>query len=285
MASEEEQPVFKVGWLVKLGSNFKTWKRRWFVLGIDRLSYYCESSADLPSKKGYISIDDSTTVVDRELSHSSKTYRFAVCTGARCLELSAGSDEQKLVWIDAINSVLKLNSDVPTRESWISHLERVTEQECGDPGDPTAVDKILNILDSAGSIAATAVGGTVEKVNVIAKEATSATAGALGELRRKLSRGDTGDFDWVDVGDSDSFDEYEADADHDSTDGSNINSPGLVYRGFGYVGGLFSTARQLPSKRDSARYIPKVAAVLNIIFLLLFIVVLNITFRSAGKFS
>ncbi len=33
-------PRIKEGWLVKIGDKWKTWKKRWFELSIDRLDYY-----------------------------------------------------------------------------------------------------------------------------------------------------------------------------------------------------------------------------------------------------
>jgi hypothetical protein len=124
MSPDEDRRMkcYRKGWLSKKGFLVRNWKKRLFLLCYDMLHYY-SSESDKASKRGHVEINWSTTIVIPDRDDESNNYPFNICTADRVLELSVDSDENRNIWIDAIQSVIYMHGDIDAAAEWESHLK------------------------------------------------------------------------------------------------------------------------------------------------------------------
>ncbi|XP_071357973.1 differentially expressed in FDCP 6 homolog isoform X2 [Trachinotus anak] len=100
--------VLKRGYMWKKGHMRRNWTERWFVLKPFSMAYYI--SEDLKDKKGEIQLDKSCVtepLPDRE----GKRCLFCVKTHNKTYEMSASDQRQKVEWIQAIQTALRLQGE------------------------------------------------------------------------------------------------------------------------------------------------------------------------------
>ncbi|XP_028810270.1 differentially expressed in FDCP 6 homolog isoform X2 [Denticeps clupeoides] len=100
--------VLKKGYMVKKGHVRRNWQERWFVLKPSSMAYYV--SEDLQEKKGEIALDQSCSVEsipDKE----GKRCLFSVKTPNRTYEMSATDQKQRVDWIQAVQTALRLTQE------------------------------------------------------------------------------------------------------------------------------------------------------------------------------
>ncbi|CAI5745356.1 unnamed protein product [Peronospora destructor] len=118
--------IITSGYLVKKGSFWKSWRRRFFILRRDRpvLCYY--TSAEELAKLGEIAIDENTKV--KPAPKDGFPFRFTIENERRKLTLFAEQGEESMkAWISCINGCItqrvRLASCVSVNESFDRRLE------------------------------------------------------------------------------------------------------------------------------------------------------------------
>ncbi|XP_067413879.1 pleckstrin homology domain-containing family H member 1 isoform X3 [Emydura macquarii macquarii] len=122
------EPIEKSGYLLKMGSQVKTWKRRWFVLRNGQIMYYKSPSDVIRKPQGQVELNSSCQIVRGEGSQT-----FQLITEKRTYFLTADSPNILEEWIRVLQSVLKVQvsssaavpqSDAkPTVKGWLTKVK------------------------------------------------------------------------------------------------------------------------------------------------------------------
>jgi serine/threonine protein kinase len=94
--------IAHTGWGVKLGSVFKTWRRRWFVLQGSQLNYYVEPGGKL---KGTIDISNAVVYIDETCK---RQPAFAIKTVERICQVNVDSLPEAERWLHRIRNQVHL---------------------------------------------------------------------------------------------------------------------------------------------------------------------------------
>lgn len=93
--------LYREGFLTKRGQTIQSWKRRWFVLSENKLSYYA-SQRD-PSPLGVIMLDY-CTVTDGDEKELGKKFSFELFTPDRTFYFAADSEQDLADWMSVLRS-------------------------------------------------------------------------------------------------------------------------------------------------------------------------------------
>ncbi|KAI1315963.1 hypothetical protein EDD11_010602 [Mortierella claussenii] len=96
-----ESNVVRQGHLYKLSKKYKTWRKKWFVLRGDKLTYYKNTKEYQPH--GIIPL---TTIIDclqTDPVSKSKQYCLRIVTAKRSFVCCASDEDTLLRWIDALH--------------------------------------------------------------------------------------------------------------------------------------------------------------------------------------
>lgn len=93
--------ALKSGYLTKRGEGLRTWKRRWFVLRADSLTYYAMVGA--PTAKGAIAFEGGVALSPHS---AKKAHCFSVITPRRTYYLAAKDEEERNAWYAALAGLL-----------------------------------------------------------------------------------------------------------------------------------------------------------------------------------
>ncbi|XP_072529247.1 uncharacterized protein def6c isoform X2 [Salminus brasiliensis] len=100
--------VLKKGYMLKKGHVRRNWQERWFVLKPDIVVYYVNE--DQKEKKGDVQLDGSCvveTIPDKE----GKRCLFCMKTPGRTYEMSAPDQKQRVEWVQAMQTALRLKAE------------------------------------------------------------------------------------------------------------------------------------------------------------------------------
>ncbi|XP_029454707.1 pleckstrin homology domain-containing family H member 1 [Rhinatrema bivittatum] len=121
------EPLEKSGYLLKMGSQVKTWKRRWFVLRNGEIMYYKSPSDVIRKPQGQIELNSSCQIVRGEGSQT-----FQLLTEKKTYYLTADSPNILEEWIRVLQNILKVQaassvitqSDAkPTVKGWLTKVK------------------------------------------------------------------------------------------------------------------------------------------------------------------
>ncbi|XP_052638354.1 pleckstrin homology domain-containing family H member 1 isoform X2 [Harpia harpyja] len=122
------EPVEKSGYLLKMGSQVKMWKRRWFVLRNRQIMYYKSPSDVIRKPQGQMELNSSCQIVRGEGSQT-----FQLVTEKRTYFLTADSPNILEEWIHVLQSILRVqvtgpvgvpHSDAkPTVKGWLTKVK------------------------------------------------------------------------------------------------------------------------------------------------------------------
>uniref|UniRef100_A0A8C3VJM9 Pleckstrin homology, MyTH4 and FERM domain containing H1 n=1 Tax=Catharus ustulatus TaxID=91951 RepID=A0A8C3VJM9_CATUS len=122
------EPMEKSGYLLKMGSQVKTWKRRWFVLRNRQIMYYKSPSDVIRKPQGQLELNSSCQIVRGEGSQT-----FQLVTEKRTYFLTADSTNILEEWIHVLQSILRVqvsgpvgvpHSDAkPTVKGWLTKVK------------------------------------------------------------------------------------------------------------------------------------------------------------------
>ncbi|PKU42468.1 hypothetical protein llap_7226 [Limosa lapponica baueri] len=122
------EPMEKSGYLLKMGSQVKMWKRRWFVLRNRQIMYYKSPSDVIRKPQGQMELNSSCQIVRGEGSQT-----FQLITEKRTYFLTADSPNILEEWIHVLQSILRVqvtspvgvpHSDAkPTVKGWLTKVK------------------------------------------------------------------------------------------------------------------------------------------------------------------
>ncbi|KAF9354298.1 hypothetical protein BGX34_011109 [Mortierella sp. NVP85] len=93
--------VARQGYLLKLGNTYKTWKKKWFVLRGDKLTYYKNEKEYQPL--GIIPLSTIIDSLQTDPVSKSKQYCLRIVTNKRSFVCCAPDEDTLLQWIDALH--------------------------------------------------------------------------------------------------------------------------------------------------------------------------------------
>ncbi|XP_026065464.1 differentially expressed in FDCP 6 homolog isoform X3 [Carassius auratus] len=100
--------IIKKGYLLKKGHVRRNWQERWFVLKPSSLMYYVNE--DLKEKKGEVLLEEGS-VVENLSDKEGRRCLFCVNTPVRTYEMSASDMKQRVDWVQAIQTALRLRAE------------------------------------------------------------------------------------------------------------------------------------------------------------------------------
>ncbi|KAJ1103873.1 hypothetical protein NDU88_001294 [Pleurodeles waltl] len=121
------EPLEKSGYLLKMGSRVKAWKRRWFVLRNGEILYYKSPSDVIRKPQGQIELNSSCRIIRGEASQT-----FQLITDKKTYYLTADSPNILEEWIRALQSILRVqaagpvaaqSSVKPTVKGWLTKVK------------------------------------------------------------------------------------------------------------------------------------------------------------------
>uniref|UniRef100_G1QIV6 Pleckstrin homology, MyTH4 and FERM domain containing H1 n=1 Tax=Nomascus leucogenys TaxID=61853 RepID=G1QIV6_NOMLE len=98
----------KSGYLLKMGSRVKTWKRRWFVLRQGQIMYYKSPSDVIRKPQGQVDLNSHCQIVRGEGSQT-----FQLISEKKTYYLTADSPSLLEEWIRVLQSLLKVQATGP----------------------------------------------------------------------------------------------------------------------------------------------------------------------------
>uniref|UniRef100_A0A8C9W1K0 Pleckstrin homology domain containing, family H (with MyTH4 domain) member 1 n=1 Tax=Scleropages formosus TaxID=113540 RepID=A0A8C9W1K0_SCLFO len=104
----ESEPLEKSGYLLKMGSRVKAWKRRWFVLKNSEMLYYKSPSDVIWKPQGQMELNSSCRIARGEGAQT-----FQLITEKKTFYLAADSPNILEEWIRVLQNVLKVQATCP----------------------------------------------------------------------------------------------------------------------------------------------------------------------------
>ncbi|TKS86950.1 Pleckstrin -like proteiny domain-containing family H member 1 [Collichthys lucidus] len=98
----------KSGYLLKMGSQVKAWKRRWFILRNGEILYYKSPSDVIRKPQGQIELNSSCRIVRGEGAQT-----FQLITEKKTFYLTADSPNILEEWIRVLQNILKVQASSP----------------------------------------------------------------------------------------------------------------------------------------------------------------------------
>ncbi|KAG0056581.1 hypothetical protein BGZ83_004363 [Gryganskiella cystojenkinii] len=96
-----ESKVVRQGYLHKLGNTYKTWRKKWFVLRGDKLTYYKNQKEYQPH--GIIPLSTIIDCLQTDPVSKHKQYCLRIVTSKRSFVCCAPDEDTLLQWLDALH--------------------------------------------------------------------------------------------------------------------------------------------------------------------------------------
>lgn len=106
--STDGETLEKSGYLLKMGSRVKTWKRRWFVLRQGQILYYKSPNDVIRKPQGQVDLNSHCQIVRGE-----EAQTFQLISGNKIYYLTAESPSLLEEWIRVLQSLLKVQVTGP----------------------------------------------------------------------------------------------------------------------------------------------------------------------------
>ncbi|XP_047201927.1 pleckstrin homology domain-containing family H member 1 isoform X1 [Girardinichthys multiradiatus] len=106
--SSGPETLEKSGYLLKMGSQVKAWKRRWFVLRNGEILYYKSPSDVIRKPQGQIELNSSCCIIRGEGAQT-----FQLVTEKKTFFLTADSPNILEEWIRVLQNILKVQASSP----------------------------------------------------------------------------------------------------------------------------------------------------------------------------
>ncbi|XP_052041539.1 pleckstrin homology domain-containing family H member 1 [Apodemus sylvaticus] len=126
--STDGEALEKSGYLLKMGSRVKTWKRRWFVLRQGQILYYKSPSDVIRKPQGQVDLNSHCQIVRGE-----EAQTFQLISGNKTYYLTAESPSLLEEWIRVLQSLLKVQvtgppalhqgGTKPTVKGWLTKVK------------------------------------------------------------------------------------------------------------------------------------------------------------------
>ncbi|KAK3586036.1 hypothetical protein CHS0354_033163 [Potamilus streckersoni] len=129
----EDLMYMKKGWLIKMGTSEKDWKKHWFVLTGNSLRYYKDAKAEEGgSLDGRIDLSSCYDIVELTIP---RNYGFRIKTGNGEYVLSAMTSGIRNNWMKAIRLCMDLQSGVKKAGPNAESTPSITSQRTSDDLD------------------------------------------------------------------------------------------------------------------------------------------------------
>ncbi|KAF9948956.1 hypothetical protein BGZ72_009171 [Mortierella alpina] len=96
-----ESKVIRQGYLLKLGKTYKTWRKKWFVLRGDKLTYYKNTKEYQPH--GIIPLSTIIDCLQTDPVSKHKQYCLRIVTSKKSFVCCAPDEDTLLQWLDALH--------------------------------------------------------------------------------------------------------------------------------------------------------------------------------------
>ncbi|XP_012511729.1 PREDICTED: pleckstrin homology domain-containing family H member 1 [Propithecus coquereli] len=106
--STDGESLEKSGYLLKMGSRVKTWKRRWFVLRQGQIMYYKSPSDVIQKPQGQVDLNSRCQIVRGEGAQT-----FQLISEKKTYYLTADSPSLLEEWVRVLQSLLKVQTTGP----------------------------------------------------------------------------------------------------------------------------------------------------------------------------
>ncbi|OAQ30639.1 PH-domain-containing protein [Linnemannia elongata AG-77] len=183
-----DSKVVRQGYLLKLGNTYKTWRKKWFVLRGDKLTYYKNTKEYQPL--GIIPLSSIIDALQTDPVSKHKQYCLRIVTAKRSFVCCAPDEDTLLLWLDAIHVECERVAQESRRELDGEDLL----------SDPRAMGRVAHMNAAQGGAGtAPGLGGAVPRSgsrSVLAPAAVSSSIQSTGsQLKKMLSQesgGETG---------------------------------------------------------------------------------------------
>jgi len=120
--------VIKEGFIYKKGGIIKSWSRRYFILNRQSLCYFKNETHDHLGEKldplGRIFLSD-IVKIETEGLEKRKAFVFALHTKKRAVLLQAASDDDRDMWVDAIQRTMESDKEAERKDPFRRTLRRL----------------------------------------------------------------------------------------------------------------------------------------------------------------
>ncbi|KAF9579174.1 hypothetical protein BGW38_004667, partial [Lunasporangiospora selenospora] len=124
-----DSTIVRQGYLLKFGNKYKTWRRKWFVLRGDKLTYYKNTKEYQPH--GIIPLSTIIDCLQTDPVSKSKVFCLRIVTVKRSFVCCAPDEETLLRWLDA----LQMECGRVTEEAHQEAITRRANNQEGGEGD------------------------------------------------------------------------------------------------------------------------------------------------------
>ncbi|KAF9204935.1 hypothetical protein BGZ49_004674 [Haplosporangium sp. Z 27] len=138
-----ESKVVRQGYLLKFGKKYKTWRKKWFVLRGDKLTYYKNAKEYQPL--GIIPLSSIIDSLQTDPVSKSKQYCLRIITSKRSFVCCAPDEDTLLQWIDALHVECNRVAREAKREK---EIEKELRGEAADEtflSDPRALGRLAHM--------------------------------------------------------------------------------------------------------------------------------------------
>lgn len=120
--------VIKEGFIYKKGGIIKSWSRRYFILNRQSLCYFKNETHDHLGEKldplGRIFLSD-IVKIETEGLEKRKAFVFALHTKKRAVLLQAASNDDRDMWVDAIQRTMESDKEAERKDPFRRTLRRL----------------------------------------------------------------------------------------------------------------------------------------------------------------
>ncbi|KAF9966675.1 hypothetical protein BGZ70_001622 [Mortierella alpina] len=126
-----ESKVVRQGYLLKFGNKYKTWRKKWFVLRGDKLTYYKNTKEYQPH--GIIPLSTIIDCLQTDPVSKSKQYCLRIVTAKRSFVCCAPDEDTLLQWLDVLHVECDRVAQEAHKEDVAAHQAHLAQQDVHAP--------------------------------------------------------------------------------------------------------------------------------------------------------
>ncbi|KAF9274989.1 hypothetical protein BGZ68_000202 [Mortierella alpina] len=159
-----ESKVIRQGYLLKLGKTYKTWRKKWFVLRGDKLTYYKNTKEYQPH--GIIPLSTIIDCLQTDPVSKHKQYCLRIVTSKKSFVCCAPDEDTLLQWLDALHvECARVAKEAQQEEDDDAHettppaaataqaakIHQINEEDSNLLEDPRAMGRIAHMDINGGA--------------------------------------------------------------------------------------------------------------------------------------
>ncbi|CAO3570643.1 unnamed protein product [Mortierella alpina] len=126
-----ESKVVRQGYLLKFGNKYKTWRKKWFVLRGDKLTYYKNTKEYQPH--GIIPLSTIIDCLQTDPVSKSKQYCLRIVTAKRSFVCCAPDEDTLLQWLDVLHVECDRVAHEAHKEAVADHQAHLAKEDVNAP--------------------------------------------------------------------------------------------------------------------------------------------------------